>query len=141
MSPSKMLGIDNTTGQQTLGDAMWAPLSVVTPARVLGTAFQPNTSKAVLCIYTVQVAAAFSLLAGQTGTIQILSDSSNPPTTARSFTTNSIGGSLTIGLNINTTQAVPIVYLCPAGDFVKIVATGTATLSIQNQIEIVMPFG
>ena len=132
---SSPLGISQSTGQQTLGDSI-PPLSVATPSRVFGTAFQPSATRPVLCIYTVQIAAAFSLTSGQTGTVQFLSDSSNPPVTVRNVTSSGLSGSLTVGLNMTNTQQAVIVYLVPAGDFVKLVSSGTATITLVQQVEV-----
>lgn len=130
------MGIGTTSGQQTLGDTINMPLSVATPTRTMGTAFQPSATRPVLCVYTVQIAAAFSLTSGQTGTVQFLSDSANPPTVIRNVTSSGLTGSLTIGLNMTNTQQAVIVYLVPAGDWVKLVSSGTATITLVQQVEI-----
>lgn len=112
--------------------------SASTPTRVIGTTFQPSTSRAVWCAYTAQIVANFSLAGGQTGTMQLLSDSSNPPTTVRATVTNGLTGTIAVGLNMNGTQAVGLSYLVPPGDFVRLVTSGTATTTLTTQAEVTL---
>lgn len=100
-----------------------------TPARVLGTPFAPNAIKPTLCVYSVQSVCAH----GNDGNVQLLCDASNPPTTK----VGEFRASLTDDA-ASMTLSGQLIYLCPPGHFVELVAAGTGTLSIISQAEIAM---
>lgn len=109
-----------------------------TPTRTLGTAFQPSTTKPVLCIYSIQIACTASLTGGQAGQVQLLSDASNPPTTVRATIANQNTSALTIGLTVVNNQTATLPYLVPVGHYVKLVSTnttGTPTYTMVSQTE------
>lgn len=97
-----------------------------TPARVLDTTFAPSTSRFVLCSYTVQIVAA----AGLASTVELRSDSAAPPTTARCSATLSVTGA-----GDSDTVRQTLEYICPPGDNVRLVTSGTATVTLVNQTE------
>lgn len=105
------------------------------PSRVIGTVFQPNTTKVVNGQYAVSVSCQSLLLGNASGKIELLSDSANPPTTVRDTVANAISGVLSL-VNSNT-QALR--YKVPAGHYVLLKSTvigGTATFSIVSQSEV-----
>lgn len=128
-----------TVGPQ--GPAGFGTVTPSTPTRTIGTAFQPSATNAVLCIYSIQIACTASLTGGQTGTVQLLSDASNPPTTVRATIGNQNTSTLTIGLTIVNNQTATLSYLVPIGQYVKLVSanvTGTPTFTMIAQTEEVL---
>lgn len=114
------------------------PVAVSTPTRVLGTAFQPSTTKQVLVSYSVKITCTASLAGGQDGKIELLSDASNPPTTVRATAQNQNSVSLAIALTAVNAQTLQLSYWTPPGHFVLLKSTqttGTPTFSIINQVE------
>lgn len=109
-----------------------------TPTRALNTNFTPNASFGVLCIYTISISCTMSLTAGQTGSVELRSDTSATPTTARCRVTNTNSGALTIGLALTNAQESVLYYLVPPGHNVRLVSSGNGTISITNQTEIVI---
>jgi hypothetical protein len=101
------------------------PDAPTTPSRSIGAAFQPSATKAVLCSYTVQLVET----TGQHGTVKLLSDAANPPTTERSQADINNANAAT------HTASVELTYLCPPGHYVKLVSSGTGTPSITQQVE------
>jgi hypothetical protein len=99
----------------------------LTPARALDTTFTPDTGKFVLCIYTIQLVCA----AGQTETVELRSDSASPPTAVRCSASLSVTGS-----GDSDTIHQVLMYLCPEGDNVRLVSSGTGTPTIAHQTEI-----
>lgn len=93
-----------------------------TPARALDAVFTPSPSKWVLCIYTIQLVEGTA----QTSTVELRSDSASPPTTVRC---SAILAATTV------TGRQLLVYLCPPGDNVKLVSSGTGTPTIVHQTE------
>lgn len=109
-----------------------------TPTRVLGTAFQVSTTKAALCIYSVQIACTASLSGGQAGQVQLLSDASNPPTTVRVTVANQNTSALTIGLTVVNNQTAALSYIAKPNDYVLLKTTnttGTPSYTLVSQTE------
>lgn len=104
-------------------------------SRTLNTTFQPSATYAVHVAYTISIAATITLSGGQTGTVTLLADTNTTPTTLRNKVSNSNTGTLTIGLNLTNTQEVTLTYLVLPGYNVKLVSSGTATISITAQCE------
>jgi hypothetical protein len=88
------------------------------PARFFNTAFQPNTSRPTLLIYSVRIASALSIAGGARGRIELLSDAANPPVTSRARVAGGLTGTVVIGIALDDVVEGTLVYLCPAGDFV-----------------------
>lgn len=135
-------GATGSTGSQgTTGATGPAGLGTVipsTPTRVLGAAFQPNASKATLCSYSISLSVTNPLIAGNsTAQVQLLSDSSNPPTTVRSTVAAGSSVSIAVAIALTTSNTTPLDYIVPAGHYVKLVSTtsGTASASIVAQTE------
>src|SRR5262245_47312155 len=107
------------------GNALGDPAAPTTPTRLIGTAFQPSATKDVWCSYTINIANT----SGQTTTVDLLSDSANPPTTGR-CSAKQIAGSTD-----GQTCRQQLTYLCPAGHYIKLVASGSGTPTISDQVE------
>jgi hypothetical protein len=124
-----------------LGPAGFSTVTPSTPTRVLGTAFQPHATKAVLTSYSAKTQVTNPLLAGaSTATVTLLSDAANPPTTerARVEAVSSVG--LAVSLALTTANTAPLTYLVPAGHYVRLVSTvtGTGSTAIVSQVEEVL---
>jgi hypothetical protein len=123
------------------GPAGFGTVTPTTPARAIGTAFQPHATKAVECSYSVKTQVTNPLLAGtSTTTVRLLSDASNPPTTVRDTVeaTSGVGVSVTLALTTSNTAALR--YIAPPGHYVLLqqTITGTGAASIVSQVEEVL---
>lgn len=131
--PTGAKGDTGTTGPAGLGT-----VTPSTPARALGTAFRPSTTKATLCTYSVQVQAATPLLAGSaTATVELLSDANATPTTVRARASVGQQVGLSVSIAITDSNVIPLSYIVPAGHYVLLKSTtaGTASTSIVAQVE------
>lgn len=116
----------------------FGPVTVATPSRALGTAFCPSSSRAVMGVYSVRITSALTLTSGQSGRVELLSDTANPPTTVRARIAGGNTGTLTIGLNTSDVTEGALSYLIPPGHCVLLQSvneTGTPTYSITAQTE------
>lgn len=139
------IGLTGLQGIQGLAGATGSTGSAGTPAnlsyaasnnsRALNTTFAPNATKAVMGCYTVSLSCSISLGGTCTGTVELRSDTSSPPTTARGAATITVGGTLLLGLTITTAQSQQVCYLVPPSHNVRLVSSGTATISIVAQSE------
>jgi hypothetical protein len=130
--PGPSLYFDPVT--ETLDAYPLSPIRTTTAgvSHSLNSAFQVSATHDAFVSYTVQIAATISLTTGQSGTISIqLSPNNTTYTTAGSFT-NGNTGTLTIGLNLTNTQAGQVQAYVPAGYYVKLVSSGTATSTYQT---------
>lgn len=109
-----------------------------TPSRSLNAVFQPSTTRATLCIYTIQITTTITLGGLQTGVVQLLSDSANPPTTVRAATSSGFSGTLVVGISMTSQQQCMVAYIVPPGDYVKIASSGTATITLVAQSEVTL---
>ncbi len=102
------------------------PAAPSTPARVIGTAWRPSTTKYTLVQITLQLVATH----GQDGTVELRSDAASTPTTARASTRLAVTDAAA-----GATMCQQLSYLVPPGHYVKLVAAGTGTPTIVNQVE------
>ena len=109
-----------------------------TPTRVLNTTFAPNSTRPVLVIYTVEISCTATLLGGQAGTVELRSDMAATPTTVRSSVSNANTVSLAIALTAVNTQRGVLTYLVPPGHNVRLVVSGSATITLVNQTEVTL---
>ncbi len=100
-----------------------------TPACSLNAAFQPSASGFTMAMYTIQHVAAH----GNDGTVTLLSDAANPPTTARCSTRLAVTDDAAA-----VTSCQQLFYIVPPGHYVKLVSAGTGTPTIANQTEAVI---
>ena len=117
-----------------------AARSFSTPSRALNSsAFQISPSRDALVFYSISIAATISLTTGQTGTVTLqMSPTSGGTYTTIGTLTNGNTGTLTIGLNLTQTQSAVLSCVIPAGYYVKLVSTGTATNTIVSQQEVLL---
>lgn len=130
-------GVKGDTGAQgsagTPANLSYAPS---TPSRTLNTTFTPDATKAVFVVYTIQIVCTATLIGGQTGAVQLLSDTASTPTTVRDTIANSNSVSLAIAVTVVNSQTASLHYLVPPNHNVKLVSSGTATISIISQSEV-----
>jgi hypothetical protein len=107
-----------------------------TPARVIGTSFQPSATSPTLVIYTVQLAVAATLGSPQTVTVDLRVDVVDPP--VASVGTASLTTSQTAGLSISTslTSQGQLVGWVPPGSYVNLVVSGGGTATLVSQTEV-----
>lgn len=108
-----------------------------TPSRALNANFTPSSFKVTLVTYTISISASATIAGGgQTGTVELRSDTSATPTTARASVSNTNSVSLAIAVGVVNTQVAVLSWLVPAGYNVRLVSSGTATISILSQTEV-----
>lgn len=139
-------GLQGSTGIQGLTGAIGATGAqatfsylATTPSRTVGTAFQPNATKGTYCTYTFLISCSLSLTGGQEGKVDLLSDTSNPPTTLRDTISQSNTGTLTIGLALTQANKFSLSYIVPPAHYVKLVSTnvtGSPTITLISQAEV-----
>ena len=86
----------------------------------------------------VALSATNPLLAGNsTVTVQLLSDTANPPTTVRDQIAASSSVGATVSIQLTTGNTLGLRYLCPLGHYVLLKSTvaGTASATIVAQTE------
>lgn len=108
--------------------------TVLTPTRVIGTAFRPSTSRPVWCSYTLELSVTVTVLAGQTSQIELRSDTATTPTTARAQASVQASGVL----NLSRTDRQQLSYLCPPGHYVNLVKSGAGSATIIAQAEVAL---
>lgn len=134
--PIGLTGATGATGPT--GPAGLGTVTPSTPARVIGTAFQPNASKAVKCSYTVRTQVTNPLLVGTSrAEVKLLSDASNPPMTERARVAAESGVGITVTIALTTANEASLDYIVPPGHYVRLVSTvtGTGATSIVAQTE------
>ena len=106
----------------------FASLSVVTPSpvRVLDSVFQPSVTRPTLCIYSADIMCTLTGGVGAAGSIQLLSDSANPPTTIRCEFFLDTGGNLGAGEEVTNIVESLLIYLVPQGHFVSLTTVPSA---------------
>lgn len=111
-----------------------------TPTRALNTSFIPNATYPSWVCYTIEITCTASLTGGQTGGVELRSDTAATPTTVRASVSNANSVSLAIALTAINTQRATVSYLVPAGHSVKLVSssTGSPSISIINQVEVAL---
>ena len=106
-----------------------------TPARALNSNFQPSTTRWMLCTYTVEIVATASVAGGNSGTVELRSNESTPPTTVRTSATNGFTITLGAGIGWTSTQRWALSYIVPPGHYVRLDTAGAATITLVNQTE------
>lgn len=103
--------------------------SIVTTTASTG--FQISSTRLAFANYAVQIAATLSLTAGQSSTIYLETAATNSTTPSDWTTVTSVSngntGTLAIGLNLTQTFGAQLSGLIPAGKWVRIRSSGTAT--------------
>lgn len=105
------------------------------PSRVLGTAFQPSSTKAVAASYAVKIVIPPSNpTINHEAKVELLSGAVNPPTTVRDVVGMSAGGFPTS----TSSQTSSLRYMVPAGHYVLLkstVVSGSPTVTLVSQCE------
>lgn len=103
------------------------PSAPTTPVRVLGTPFIPSATRWVLCMYSFEL----DVDATEDRSIKLLSDVDADPATERAEwkLVGATGDEKLVA-------RAQLVYMCPPGHSVKLVAAGTGTSSITQQCEV-----
>lgn len=101
-----------------------------------GSAVQFDTTHDVEYTVVVKISVAITLTTGAAGHVDLLCDSSNPPTTARSTASTELTGMLVIGAALTHSNTQTLVWRVPAGDRCKLTSTndvGTPTYTLVRQ--------
>lgn len=93
---------------------------VAHPARLLNTTFQPSATRQTLLIYSVRIDSEITLAGGERGRVELLSDTSSPPTTVQCRTAGGITGTVVVGISMVDHQEGILTYLCPEGHNVRL---------------------
>lgn len=112
--------------------------STSTPSRTLGTAFRPSVSRLIVVYYSARVSTPLTISGGAVGRVELLSDSSNPPTTVRARVACGSTGAVLVGTSTATLCESELHYLVPIGDYVllqSVTESGSPTYSINAQSE------
>lgn len=96
------------------------------PLRALNSTFQPHLTKPVVVRYPISITISATVLVGQTGSVELRSDASNPPTTVKDIVTETTN----LGLVITQTSVQFVTCLVNPGHYVRLVTSGAATISI-----------
>ncbi len=115
----------NTKGIVTAG----VNKSVSMQTRSFNTAFQASTTRDSEVKYSVSISCTISLSGGQSGTVSLQTSPDNVTFTEVGRFTNTNTGALTIGLSLTNNNAGQITAFVPAGYYVKLVSTGTGTIT------------
>jgi hypothetical protein len=142
IGPTGPTGVTGTAGSTGIAGATGATgadgtmsVTLTTPSRALNSTFTPHATRPTLCMYTIEITAVASLTSGDAGTVELRSDTNSPPTTVRSSCKSDYN--ITLGLSIGWTHVgrYELTYICPANHNVRLVSSGTATMTIVNQTE------
>jgi hypothetical protein len=132
--------VGNTGPQGPKGDDGLPDItsSSSSPGRSLNTTFQPHATRPTSVHYAVSISCTVSLGGSQTGTVELRSDAADPPTTvrARASLTHSLGVGIGVGSTVATTDELS--YLVPPAHYVRLVSSGSATIGLVDQTEVVM---
>lgn len=106
-----------------------------TPTRALNTNFTPSSTSAVMACYTVKISCSLTITGSCTGTVELRSDTNSTPTTSRARAVNEISATLALTITIANNPEHEMCYLVPPNHNVRLVSSGTATISITAQSE------
>lgn len=110
----------------------------VTPtvsARALNTNFTPHATRPTWCTYTTEITAVASLVSGQASVVELRSDTNTTPTTVRASCRSDVNITLGLSIGWNHVTRHTLSYTVPAGHKVRLVSSGTATITISHQTE------
>lgn len=94
---------------------------------------QVSTTKDVIVTASFKIDTTLSLTGGSAGTVRLLADASNPPTTEIARVASSSTGTLTVGLNLATSNTLILTGRLRPSDFYRFVGvndTGTPTMTL-----------
>lgn len=96
------------------------PRRSVSVTRTFNTAFQPATDRDVFVNYTVTIACTISLTTGQSGTLYLETSPDNTTWTEVTRVVNTNTGSLTLGLNLTSTNSGNLYGFVPQGYWARV---------------------
>jgi hypothetical protein len=106
------------------GNMLLAPTALSHPSRVLGTVYQPSTTRSVMVIATVRILNS----AGQSGQITALVENANPPTLEQAHFSS----------NDPSDMQTTITFIVPAGWRYKLSGSGTGTMVLNVLTEVTL---
>lgn len=109
--------------------------SIDDESRVLDSVFQPNASRPVLVIYTIESISSSTLILTEDGYVSLLSDDNNNPSTERCRV--GFGFSNTI-VSVEGVNRGVLMYLVPPSHYVELRDNGNASNTILSQVEITL---
>lgn len=109
-----------------------------TPGRALNTTFQPHATRPTQVSYAASISCTVSLGGSVTGTVELRSDANNPPTTVRARTSLTHALGLGVGVGSTVANTDNLSFMVPPGHFVRLVTSGTASIALVDQTEVVM---
>jgi len=100
-------------------------------SRAFNTNYQNNSGYYMRVRVTCTISCTSTLIAGQTGTVNLLSDTAATPTTQRDSKVHSLAQVL--GITVTMTSAIDVDIWCivPPGSYYRITNAGTATMTIK----------
>lgn len=110
--------------------------TATTPVRSLNSNFTPSSTSPVQVCYTISISCSITLGGTCSGSVELRSDANTTPTTVRTKASMTLGGVLVVGLTLANGQETPVCYMVPPKHNVRLVSTGTATISITQQSEV-----
>lgn len=125
--PQGPAGLPNVTGASTPA-----------PPRALNATFQPSATRPVEVFYTIQLSCTVTLGGSQTATVELRSDTNSPPTTVCGTVSLTHALGVGVGVGSTVTQTSVLSYTVPQGHNVRLVSSGTGTISIVQQREVTL---
>lgn len=107
-------------------------------ARSFNSAFQVSTTRDGTVQYTVTISASLTIGVGQTGTVFLETSPNNSTWTLQDQFTNGNTGTLAVGFALTQTVTQTIRAYVPAGYYVRLRTTGTATITYVTSQELLL---
>lgn len=108
------------------------------PGRSFNTTYKPSATQDVLLTYSVRIQTGLTLAAGAAGRVDLMCDNNTTPTTVVATVQQGSTGTLTIGLNLQSSNTLVIHYRAMRNENCRMVTTnetGTATFTLVAQVE------
>lgn len=132
-------GSAGSTGATGAAGAGFGTITESTPTRSIGgAAFKPSAVAPAFVVYSVRIVSSLTVGGGQSGRVELLSDTANPPTTVRCRVAGGATGTGVVGLTDTVTVENTLAYIVPTNHFVLIRSVdevGTPTYSLPAQTE------
>lgn len=114
--PAGATGATGSAGATGASGAGSLVTSTGTRSVTAGTAVRPSTTNDVLVTASWKIDTTLSLTGGAAGTVKMLSDAATTPTTEVARVASSSTGTLTVGLNLATSNILVMSFRVKAGD-------------------------
>lgn len=128
--PTGPTGAAGSTGATGPAGPSTATASVST--RAANTSFTPHATKSVFVTYSFKISASSTLVLAQTGTVTLCCDTNATPSTVRATAEHILSGVLAV-----SSVTHQLTFLVPPGYNVRLVTSGTATITLVSQCEVV----